>query len=428
MTRTNKHTILYGQISNDADERAEILYNHPDNNVLKQVWKKAADAIYAPAAILASSKIKSNLGVMPENIISEREMKSNLGLIPEIQITPVVSAKRTERQYIEDLKKERRKLSNEIKAEKRNINNQNIMSKRIDFINKPANLGKGIGYIGLGLQNDLETVNGHKAQTNQGRKIGPESEILMDPETHSKIRISPENPPEIMMKPKSVYSPQWQSKNYEEPQEMFYPLMKEESQIKLPPKKDYLALSNIGYENEQQEIMPTIAEASYAPIAANGTFTGGAAYLSDSDKKYVEDLKNIAQTESDKKFVHNLNYLLAIERGYNNHAGDTPTNLGVTQFIYNVYRKDQKLPPQNVKNITINDAIRIYYKYFWIPSEAYKLEHPLDLAYFDMYINSNPIETKKLLKKSNNDVYLFIENRKKFYEDVVKNKPIKMKF
>lgn len=142
----------------------------------------------------------------------------------------------------------------------------------------------------------------------------------------------------------------------------------------------------------------------------------------------VENLKEMAQTDSDKRFLNSLDYILDREKGYNNVKGDKPTNLGVTQDIYNIYRKEKGLAVQDVKKINIKEATQIYYKYFWKPSGAEKLQHPLDLAYFDMYINSNPREVRNVLNRSNNDVYQFIENRKKFYDDVIKAKPIKEKF
>ena len=157
-------------------------------------------------------------------------------------------------------------------------------------------------------------------------------------------------------------------------------------------------------------------------------FTGGAAKIQEYNKGYIEKLQNSAQTDSDKSFLNNLDYILEIEGGYNNKKGDVPTNLGVTQGIYNVYRKEKGLTIQNVKNIKIDEAVPIYYKYFWKPSGADKLPHPLDLVYFDMYINSNPREAKNVLNISDNDVYKLIENRRKFYDDVIKNKPIKKHF
>ncbi len=156
--------------------------------------------------------------------------------------------------------------------------------------------------------------------------------------------------------------------------------------------------------------------------------TGGAANIANYNKQYIEKLQNMAQTDSDKNFLNSLNHILEAEGGYNNIVGDVPTNLGVTQGIYDIYRKEKGLSVQSVRNIKIEEAVPIYYQYFWKPSGADKLSHPLDLVYFDMYVNSSPRDAKRVLSRSDNDVYKFLENRRKFYDDVINAKPIKEKF
>ena len=200
------------------------------------------------------------------------------------------------------------------------------------------------------------------------------------------------------------------------------------SNMKDKKKNEHFTFNGLGdYKNEnlsREDILyPTMTNQK-----EKGILTGGAASIEKNNKEYIENLKNIAQTDSDKKFLNSLDYILDCEKGYNNIKGDKPTNLGVTQDIYNIYRKEKGLPSQDVRNINIKEATQIYHKYFWEPSKADKLQHPLDLAYFDMYINSNPKEAKNVLNRSNNDVYKFLENRKKFYDDVIKSKPIKEKF
>ncbi len=156
--------------------------------------------------------------------------------------------------------------------------------------------------------------------------------------------------------------------------------------------------------------------------------TGGATETNQHNREYIERLQSMSETNSDKSFLNNIKFILKAEGGYNNIKGDVPTNFGITQRIYDIYRKEINLPIQSVQKIKIEEAVPIYYKYFWKPSGAEKLPHPLDLVYFDMYVNSNPMEAKKVLIRSNNDVYQFIENRRKFYDDVIKAKPIKAKF
>ncbi len=89
-----------------------------------------------------------------------------------------------------------------------------------------------------------------------------------------------------------------------------------------------------------------------------GHVTGGAAI--------IEDWQN------DKDFNKILEYLYPQEGGYSNRKADLggPTKLGVTQFTYDWYNKRNKIPTQNVKNITKGEATKIYYDYFWKESGA----------------------------------------------------------
>lgn len=205
-------------------------------------------------------------------------------------------------------------------------------------------------------------------------------------------------------------------------EDILYPTMKDKN-----PKVNY---NNVGLGNYNNEKLS--GEDILYPTMSNkktyGVLTGGAASLHQTNKEYIENLKEIVQTDSDKKFLNCLTHILDVEKGYNNIKGDKPTNLGVTQYIYNVYREDNNLPKQDVKKINIKEATQIYYKYFWKPSGADKLQHPLDLVYFDMYINSNPTKTKSLLKQSNYDVNMFIKNRRNFYNNLADTKKEKAQF
>jgi len=349
-------TILYGGISNTPEERAEILYNHPDNDRKEKIIERHI-VEYIPI---------SNFDPIP-NVV-----QSNLGMMPvDYMETP-------QTMYSRDLKQERRDRVNEIRVKQRTNTSQiqKNLKDRMDYINKP------------------------------------QRESIFNPNTTE-------------IKELSFGKSLKKEKNYEKIAEMFYPEMKEESQIKAEKKNKTPLYESIEIIGDKPL---TIADFEYIPPAFEGNFTGGAANVQDNNIEYINKLKNLVQSESDKKFLDYLSFILGIEKGYNNHYADKPTNLGVTQGIYNIYRKDNNLAKESVKNIKIQDAIKIYYKYFWKPSKAETLEHPLDLVYFDMYVNSNPRETKDLLLRSDNDVYKFIENRRKFYINTIKAKPEKAAF
>lgn len=79
------------------------------------------------------------------------------------------------------------------------------------------------------------------------------------------------------------------------------------------------------------------------------------------------------------------------EGAYVNHAQDPggPTNLGVTQAVYDAWRKRRRLAPRSVKQITHGEALRIYRDEYWAPTaERYNLRPGVDLATFDAGVNA----------------------------------------
>lgn len=79
------------------------------------------------------------------------------------------------------------------------------------------------------------------------------------------------------------------------------------------------------------------------------------------------------------------------EGAYVNHDQDPggPTNLGVTQAVYDAWRKRRGLAPRSVKKITHGEALRIYRDEYWAPTaERYNLRPGVDLATFDAGVNA----------------------------------------
>ena len=125
---------------------------------------------------------------------------------------------------------------------------------------------------------------------------------------------------------------------------------------------------------------------------------------------------------NDKNFNKILKILFGIEGGYNNDPDDRggETNLGVTQDTFNAWRKMNNLPLASVKNdITKDEAKKIYYNMFWKEVGADKYQDPRDaMILFDTAVNSGPYEAKRLFKKSNENFYQMLDNRKKYYDSL----------
>lgn len=90
-----------------------------------------------------------------------------------------------------------------------------------------------------------------------------------------------------------------------------------------------------------------------------------------------------------ERFKACLRFVLKWEGGYTNHPNDPggATNKGITQSVYNSWRKSKGLPPRDVRHITDAEVEQIYYERYWKPLRADELPAPLDLVVFDSGVN-----------------------------------------
>lgn len=133
----------------------------------------------------------------------------------------------------------------------------------------------------------------------------------------------------------------------------------------------------------------------------------------------------------DKNFEKVINYIFDSEKGFSNHKFDKGgrTNLGITQSTYNAWRSKKNLSPRDIKVITKEEAKQIYYEEFWKPSGAYKIQD-LRESYllFDMSVNSGPVTARRLYEKSNGNIYKYLNDRKIYYDNIIKKDPTQSAF
>ena len=85
-----------------------------------------------------------------------------------------------------------------------------------------------------------------------------------------------------------------------------------------------------------------------------------------------------------------LNAVLVFEGGFVNHPKDPGgrTNKGITQYVYNSWRKSKGLPTRDVKDIPMSEVTLIYKANYWDMIKGDELPSGLDLALFDFAVNS----------------------------------------
>ena len=95
-----------------------------------------------------------------------------------------------------------------------------------------------------------------------------------------------------------------------------------------------------------------------------------------------------------------LEYVLEHEGGYVNHPRDPggATNFGVTQAVYDGYRKLRGRGQQSVKFISQDEVQAIYKFQYWDKVQGDLLPTGLDYAVFDFAVNSGVGRASKYLQ------------------------------
>jgi lysozyme family protein len=95
-----------------------------------------------------------------------------------------------------------------------------------------------------------------------------------------------------------------------------------------------------------------------------------------------------------------LKQVLKYEGGFSNHPSDPggATMKGVTQAVYDDWRKTNKLPTQSVRNISDSEVSAIYKNLYWDRISGDNLPSGVDFAVFDMAVNSGVSRAAKTLQ------------------------------
>jgi lysozyme family protein len=124
----------------------------------------------------------------------------------------------------------------------------------------------------------------------------------------------------------------------------------------------------------------------------------------------VKKLKN--KSKFPQTFVSALEFVLKWEGGLSNDPDDPGgrTNKGITQRVYDSYRKGKGLPEQDVAKISEDEVLEIYYNNYWKAAKCDVLPERLQLPVFDTAVNMGVGTAIRLLQGALNE---FIINREK---------------
>ena len=207
-------------------------------------------------------------------------------------------------------------------------------------------------------------------------------------------------------------------------EDILYPTMKDKE-----PNYDffYKGLGNYGNNDIQREdiLFPTMKNKR-----DEGILTGGAASINPENLNY-NNIKNMAQTENDRNFFLTLEKVFDSEGKYSNKSQDKggPTNMGITQSTYNDYCRRHNLPNKNVKNLSKEETIQVYYNDYWLKSGLDKEKDPIkSLIIFDTAVLHGVGRAKQFLRQSNGDLNKFLELRREYNKNTVEKHPDQKEF
>lgn len=105
---------------------------------------------------------------------------------------------------------------------------------------------------------------------------------------------------------------------------------------------------------------------------------------------------------SSKSFPQSLQLVLAHEGGFVNHPRDPggATNKGVTQKVYDTYRRSIGLATRSVRSITKAEVEDIYRNQYWNKVDGDGLPAGIDYAVFDYAVNSGVGKAVKDLQRT----------------------------
>ena len=101
-----------------------------------------------------------------------------------------------------------------------------------------------------------------------------------------------------------------------------------------------------------------------------------------------------------ENFASSLKQVLHYEGGYVNNVHDSggATNKGITQAVYNDWRKSRKQGIQSVKLISDSEVAAIYKQNYWDAIKGDSLASGVDLATFDLAVNSGVGRASRMLQ------------------------------
>jgi len=103
-----------------------------------------------------------------------------------------------------------------------------------------------------------------------------------------------------------------------------------------------------------------------------------------------------------KGFTEALGIVLQHEGGFVDHPDDPggATNKGVTQAVYNAWRRARGEPTRSVREITDVEVRVIYQDHYWQRGRCHEMPWPVSLLHFDGCVNHGITGAARVLQRT----------------------------
>jgi lysozyme family protein len=110
----------------------------------------------------------------------------------------------------------------------------------------------------------------------------------------------------------------------------------------------------------------------------------------------------IVDTSMDVFYSKILPLTLIFEGGFTDNPKDRGgrTNFGITQRVYDGYRRGKNLSYNDVKDISMEEVREIYYKDYYMPSKCSEMPEKISVVVFDTAVNSGVGRSIKTLQQA----------------------------
>lgn len=123
-----------------------------------------------------------------------------------------------------------------------------------------------------------------------------------------------------------------------------------------------------------------------------------------------------------ERFLNFIDFVLEHEGGdYENDPDDPggPTKWGIDHRSH---------PDVDIKNLTKDEAVQIYYESYWEPNGCESLQAKLGECHMDACVNCGPKRAGRFLAAANGDASQYNNQREAFYHRLVDARPRSQKY